>query len=102
MFNHLVSEERFEVLEVCLYCIRGFQILNQDPEMPQCLHTPLMPLFGPEGELGSAKETVFSVFFFPFLLFLQGSGLEDELVEATSSSSMDSNKVSPVSSAYVG
>lgn len=58
-----------------------------------------MFLFGPEGELGScvlsgsSKEAVFRVFF-PFLLLLPGSSVEDVLAEATSSSSMDSKEVS--------
>jgi len=72
----------------------------QEPGIPlsSCFQILLVPLSGPDGERGSSgssKETVFRVFF-PLLL-LQGGSVEDVLVEPTSSSSIDSKEVSPVS-----
>lgn len=61
----------------------------------------------PEGEqgsvrsTGSTKETVFRLFF-PFLLCFWGGGLEDELVEGASPSSMEPKEVSSDSSVGVG
>lgn len=50
---------------------------------------------------GYVKETVLSSLFHIFLFFLD-SGLEDELVDATSSSSIESKQASPLSSVVVG
>ncbi len=74
--------------------------------MSSCFQILLVPLCGPEGELetgvssGSFKETVFRVRF-PFLL-LHGNFVEDMLVEGASSSSRDSEELSPSSSSQTG
>lgn len=94
MFNHLISEECFEVQEGCLYNIWNDSMSSHF----QILLELFLVL---EGEQGSTKETVFKMFF-PFHFFLCCSGLEDELVEAAFPSSMESKEVSPLSSACVG
>lgn len=84
MFD-LVSEECFDVLEGCLYSIRGFKPWIRNLEH-LCLHS----------RLRGVQWLCFLRYFPPFVLFLCGCGLEDELVEAFSTSSsysMDSKEV---------
>ena len=48
VFNHIIIEGHFEVLEGCLHNLRGLKSW-----IPQCLHVTRFSLFGPCGELGS-------------------------------------------------